>query len=90
VTKLERRIADLATATGKIVAVGRQGHKDEWFAHSDGVEVGGPTAGAALEALVDSLAAKADSTRIDLEAAVRAQARLRALAGERRGARPTG
>lgn len=58
-TKLERRIARIAEATGQIVAVGRQGHKDEWFATCGGVEWGGPSAMAALDAVVASLQTQA-------------------------------
>jgi hypothetical protein len=68
VTRLERRIAELAEATGKTVYVGRQGWKDEWFAgcaspsaNSANTEGYGSSAERALDALVDELRTAAEN-----------------------------
>lgn len=78
-TKLERRIVEVAEAAGRNVYVGRKGHKEDWFAGCDGVEVDGPSALSALEGVVGELRRRSEST----EALYRSQAlqaeRLRAL-----------
>lgn len=72
---LTRRIAEIAEATGRNVSVGRQGHKDEWFARCDGVEVGGSTAAMALESVVAALVREAERAEREAgEAATRAAA----------------
>ena len=78
-TKLERRIAAVAEATRKTVVIGRQGHKDEWFANVDGIESGGSTALAALESVVHGLQKRAASDASAATAAVKRAEALRAL-----------
>jgi hypothetical protein len=77
VTKLERRIEELAEA-GRTIYVGRQGWKSEWFAgcgkdgtgKGGGYEGYGSTAGQALDALIAELREVAD--KVESEAAIAA------------------
>lgn len=78
-TKLERRIAEVASATGKNVYVGRKGHNDDWFAGCDGVEYDGASGAGALESVVNGLKAKAESEAREATAAATKAARLGAL-----------
>ena len=78
-TKLERRIADIAEVTGKRVIVGRQGHKDEWFAHCDGIEWGGSTALEALESVVQELIERGANAARAAQMAAQQASRLESL-----------
>lgn len=78
-TKLERRIAQIAETTGKSVAIGRQGHKDEWFATCGGVEWAGPSAMAALDAVVAELLEQATTAARNGALANERAARIRDL-----------
>lgn len=78
-TKLEKRIAQIAEATGKTVVIGRQGHKDEWFATCENIEHGGPSAMAALDAVVAELHSQAADAQRLADAARARTARVRDL-----------
>lgn len=78
-TKLERRIEEVATATGKTVVVGRVGHRTDFFANCDGIEYEAPTALAALESVVKGLQQAADEQARALAAAVKQAVEIRAL-----------
>lgn len=73
------RIAEVAEATGKRVIIGRQGHKDEWFAHCDGIEWGGSNALQALESVVRELADRGRNAAREAQMAAQQSARLEAL-----------
>lgn len=78
-TRLERRITEVAEATGKRVIIGRQGHKDEWFAHCDGIEWGGSTALEALESVVRELIERGANAARAAQMAAQQASRLEAL-----------
>ena len=78
-TRLERRIAEVAEATGRNVYVGRKGHKEDWFAGCGETEVEGPTALAALAGVVQELKRKTDATEALYRSEIVAAEKVRAL-----------
>lgn len=84
-TKLERRIAEVAEASGRNVYVGRKGHKEDWFAGCsgfagrDGIECDGSSAWQALAGVVASLKEQADSTVATYHSQMQTAERLRDL-----------
>lgn len=80
VTRLERRIAEVAEAIGRNVYVGRKGHKEDWFAGCTGlIEVEGPNALAALAGVVDELKRKIGSAEALYHSEIKTAERVRAL-----------
>lgn len=78
-TRLERRIAEVAAASGRNVYVGRKGHNDDWFAGCGDIESEGVTAWTALLGVVAELKQKTDSAEALYRSQMTAAERVRAL-----------